>query len=101
MSKGTKFEFNGDLPMEMPIAFGVQNAEHETKDWANARFLMVVGANPLEMRLPDAHLLFEAPRTARAWSWSTPCSPPPRRRPTPGSGSAREPMRRSRSRSPT
>jgi nitrate reductase alpha subunit len=38
----------------------VQNAEHEAKDWANARFLLVVGANPLETRIPDAHFLFDA-----------------------------------------
>ncbi|GIU96201.1 MAG: molybdopterin oxidoreductase [Actinomycetota bacterium] len=60
MSHGTSFDFNGDLPMAMPITFGVQNAEHEAKDWANARFLLVVGANPLETRIPDAHFLFDA-----------------------------------------
>jgi nitrate reductase alpha subunit len=36
MSHGTSFDYNGDLPMGMPITFGVQNAEHEAKDWANA-----------------------------------------------------------------
>jgi anaerobic selenocysteine-containing dehydrogenase len=60
MSHGTSFDFNGDLPMGMPITFGVQNAEHETKDWANSRFLLVVGANPLDTRIPDAHFLFDA-----------------------------------------
>ena len=60
MSHGTSFDFNGDLPMAMPITFGVQNAEHEAKDWANAKFLLVVGANPLETRIPDAHFLFDA-----------------------------------------
>lgn len=60
MSHGTSFDYNGDLPMAMPITFGVQNAEHEAKDWANARFLLVVGANPLETRIPDAHFLFDA-----------------------------------------
>jgi anaerobic selenocysteine-containing dehydrogenase len=60
MSHGTSFDFNGDLPMGMPITFGVQNAEHEAKDWANARFLLIVGANPLETRIPDAHFLFDA-----------------------------------------
>jgi anaerobic selenocysteine-containing dehydrogenase len=60
MSHGTSFDFNGDLPMAMPITFGVQNAEHEAKDWANSRFLLVVGANPLETRIPDAHFLFDA-----------------------------------------
>lgn len=60
MSHGTSFDFNGDLPMAMPITFGVQNAEHEAKDWANARFLLIVGANPLETRIPDAHFVFDA-----------------------------------------
>jgi anaerobic selenocysteine-containing dehydrogenase len=60
MSHGTSFDYNGDLPMAMPITFGVQNAEHEAKDWANSRFLLVVGANPLETRIPDAHFLFDA-----------------------------------------
>jgi anaerobic selenocysteine-containing dehydrogenase len=60
MTHGTSFDYNGDLPMAMPITFGVQNAEHEAKDWANARFLLIVGANPLETRIPDAHFLFDA-----------------------------------------
>src|SRR3989304_1803641 len=60
MSHGTSFDFNGDLPMGMPITFGVQNAEHEAKDWANSKFLLVVGANPLETRIPAAHFLFDA-----------------------------------------
>ncbi len=60
MTHGTSFDFNGDLPMGMPITFGVQNAEHESKDWANSRFLLVVGANLLETRIPDAHFIFDA-----------------------------------------
>lgn len=60
MTHGTSFDFNGDLPMGMPITFGVQNAEHEAKDWANTRFALIVGANPLETRIPDAHFLLDA-----------------------------------------
>jgi anaerobic selenocysteine-containing dehydrogenase len=60
MTHGTSFDFNGDLPMGMPITFGVQNAEHETKDWANSRFLLIVGANPLDTRIPDAHFVLDA-----------------------------------------
>jgi anaerobic selenocysteine-containing dehydrogenase len=60
MTHGTSFDFNGDLPMGMPITFGVQNAEHEAKDWANSRFVLLVGANPIETRIPDAHFLFDA-----------------------------------------
>ena len=60
MNHGTSFDFNGDLPMGMPITFGVQNAEHEAKDWANSRFLLIVGANPIETRIPDAHFIFDA-----------------------------------------
>ena len=60
MTHGTSFDFNGDLPMGMPITFGVQNAEHEAKDWANSRFLLLVGANPLETRIPDVHFIFDA-----------------------------------------
>ena len=60
MTHGTSFDFNGDLPMGMPITFGVQNAEHEAKDWANSRFILAVGANPLETRIPDAHFLEDA-----------------------------------------
>jgi anaerobic selenocysteine-containing dehydrogenase len=57
---GTSFDFNGDLPMGMPITFGVQNAEHEAKDWANSRFLLLMGSNPVETRIPDVHFLFDA-----------------------------------------
>jgi anaerobic selenocysteine-containing dehydrogenase len=60
MSHGTSFDFNGDLPMGMPITFGVQNAEHEAKDWANSRFLLLVGSNPVETRIPDVHFIFDA-----------------------------------------
>jgi anaerobic dimethyl sulfoxide reductase subunit A len=60
MTHGTSFDFNGDLPMGMPITFGVQNAEHEAKDWANSRFLLLLGANPVETRIPDVHFLFDA-----------------------------------------
>jgi anaerobic selenocysteine-containing dehydrogenase len=60
MTHGTSFDFNGDLPMGMPITFGVQNVEHETKDWANSRFLLIVGANPMDTRIPDAHFVFDA-----------------------------------------
>jgi anaerobic selenocysteine-containing dehydrogenase len=60
MTHGTSFDFNGDLPMGMPITFGVQNAEHEAKDWANSRFLLLIGANPVETRIPDVHFLFDA-----------------------------------------
>jgi anaerobic selenocysteine-containing dehydrogenase len=60
MSHGTSFDFNGDLPMGMPITFGVQNAEHEAKDWANSRFLLLVGANPVETRIPDVHFIWDA-----------------------------------------
>ena len=60
MTHGTSFDFNGDLPMGMPITFGVQNAEHEAKDWANSRFLLLLGANPVETRIPDVHFIFDA-----------------------------------------
>jgi anaerobic selenocysteine-containing dehydrogenase len=60
MTHGTSFDFNGDLPMGMPITFGVQNSEHEAKDWANSRFLLLIGANPVETRIPDVHFLFDA-----------------------------------------
>jgi anaerobic selenocysteine-containing dehydrogenase len=60
MIHGTSFDFNGDLPMGMPITFGVQNAEHEAKDWANSRFLLLIGSNPVETRIPDVHFLFDA-----------------------------------------
>lgn len=60
MTHGTSFDLNGDLPMGMPITFGVQNAEHEAKDWMNSRFLLLVGSNPLETRIPDAHFIFDA-----------------------------------------
>src|SRR3990172_10214709 len=60
MSHGTSFDYNGDLPMGMPITFCVQNAEHEAKDWANSKFLLLVGANPVETRIPDVHFLFDA-----------------------------------------
>lgn len=60
MTHGTSFDFNGDLPMGMPITFGVQNAEHEAKDWVNSNFLLLIGSNPLETRVPDAKFLFDA-----------------------------------------
>lgn len=60
LTHGTSFDFNGDLPMGMPITFGVQNAEHEAKDWANSRFLLLLGSNPVETRIPDVHFVFDA-----------------------------------------
>ena len=60
MIHGTSFDFNGDLPMGMPITFGVQNAEHESKDWAKSRFILLIGANPLETRIPDVHFIHDA-----------------------------------------
>ena len=60
MTHGTSFDFNGDLPMGMPITFGVQNAEHESKDWAKSRFILLIGANPLETRIPDVHFIHDA-----------------------------------------
>jgi anaerobic selenocysteine-containing dehydrogenase len=60
MTHGTSFDFNGDLPMGMPITFGVQNAEHEAKDWANSRLLLLVGSNPVETRIQDVHFIFDA-----------------------------------------
>ena len=60
LTHGTSFDFNGDLPMGMPITFGVQNAECEAKDWANSRFLLLVGANPAETRIPDVHFIMDA-----------------------------------------
>ena len=60
LTHGTSFDLNGDLPMGMPITFGVQNAEHEAKDWANSKFLLLIGSNPLETRIPDTHFLFDA-----------------------------------------
>jgi anaerobic selenocysteine-containing dehydrogenase len=60
LTHGTSFDFNGDLPMGMPITFGVQNAEHEAKDWANSRFLLLLGSNPVETRIPDVHFIFDA-----------------------------------------
>ena len=60
MIHGTSFDFNGDLPMGMPITFGVQNAEHEAKDWANSRFLLLFGSNPVETRIPDVHFILDA-----------------------------------------
>lgn len=59
-SHGTFYDFNGDLPLSMPITFGVQCSEHESKDWANARCLLLFGANPVETRIPDAHFLMDA-----------------------------------------
>ncbi|MCJ7709969.1 MAG: molybdopterin-dependent oxidoreductase, partial [Chloroflexi bacterium] len=60
LTHGTSFDFNGDLPMGMPITFGVQCAEHEAKDWANSRFLLLIGSNPVETRIPDVHFIFDA-----------------------------------------
>jgi anaerobic selenocysteine-containing dehydrogenase len=60
MTHGTSFDFNGDLPMGMPITFGAQNAEHEAKDWANSRYLLLIGSNPVETRIPDVHFIFDA-----------------------------------------
>ena len=51
MTHGTSFDFNGDLPMGMPITFGVQNAEHESKDGPNSRFILFDRRQPAG----DAH----------------------------------------------
>lgn len=59
-SHGTFYDFNGDLPLSMPITFGVQCSDHEAKDWSNARYILFIGANPVESRIPDAHFIFDA-----------------------------------------
>lgn len=59
-SHGTFYDFNGDLPLAAPITFGVQCSDHESKDWSDAKYLLLVGANPVETRIPDAHFLFDA-----------------------------------------
>ncbi len=59
-SHGTFYDYNGDLALSMPITFGVQCSDHETKDWANSRLILLVGSNPVETRIPDAHFLSDA-----------------------------------------
>jgi anaerobic selenocysteine-containing dehydrogenase len=59
-SHGTFFDYNGDLPLSMPVTFGVQCSDHETKDWANSNLVLLVGSNPVETRIPDVHFLSDA-----------------------------------------
>ena len=94
MTHGTSFDFNGDLPMGMPITFGVQNAEHEAKDWANSRFLLLVGLQPGRDPDPGRPLHLRRRRARRpAGRRSTRASRPPPPRPTPtcASGPGRTP----------
>ena len=97
LTHGTSFDLNGDLPMGMPITFGVQNAEHEAKDWANSRFLLLIGAEPARDPHPRRPLPVRCGRARRAARGGRPdVLRRPRRRPTPGCRSPRAPTRRSR-----
>ena len=48
-SETAPIDSTSTIQIRPPITFGVQNAEHEAKDWANSRFLLLLGANPVDV----------------------------------------------------
>ncbi len=51
------YTMNGDLPIFWPMTFGVQTEEHESLEWANAKYIAIFGSNIVVTRLPDAKFL--------------------------------------------
>lgn len=54
------YDWYCDLPPGEPLTWGVQTDACESADWFNSKFIMLMGANLLETRIPDAHFLTEA-----------------------------------------
>ncbi|MHC1742077.1 MAG: molybdopterin-dependent oxidoreductase [Syntrophobacteraceae bacterium] len=54
------YDWYCDLPPGEPLTWGVQTDACESADWFNSKYIMLMGANLLETRIPDAHVMTEA-----------------------------------------
>lgn len=54
------YDWYCDLPPGEPMTWGVQTDACESADWYNSNYILVMGSNILETRIPDAHFLTEA-----------------------------------------
>lgn len=54
------YDWYCDLPPGEPLTWGVQTDACESADWFNSKYILLMGANLLETRIPDAHFLMEA-----------------------------------------
>lgn len=54
------YDWYCDLPPGEPLTWGVQTDSCESADWFNSKYILLMGANLLETRIPDAHFLTEA-----------------------------------------
>lgn len=54
------YDWYSDLPPGEPQTWGVQTDSCESADWVNSKLIMLMGANLLETRIPDAHYFTEA-----------------------------------------
>ncbi|AJE02766.1 molybdopterin-dependent oxidoreductase [Geobacter pickeringii] len=54
------YDWYCDLPPGEPLTWGVQTDSCESADWFNSKYIMLMGANLLETRIPDSHFYTEA-----------------------------------------
>lgn len=54
------YDWYCDLPPGEPLTWGVQTDACESADWFNSKYILIMGANLPETRIPDAHFLSEA-----------------------------------------
>ncbi len=54
------YDWYCDNPPGEPLTWGVQTDACEAADWFNSNYIMLMGANLLETRIPDAHFMTEA-----------------------------------------
>ena len=54
------YDWYCDLPPGQPQTWAVQTDACESADWVNSKLIMLMGANLLETRIPDAHYFTEA-----------------------------------------
>ena len=54
------YDWYCDLPPGQPQTWAVQTDSCESADWVNSKLIMLMGANLLETRIPDAHYFTEA-----------------------------------------
>jgi complex iron-sulfur molybdoenzyme family reductase subunit alpha len=53
------YDWYCDLPPGQPQTWGIQTDACESADWVNSSLIMLMGANLLETRIPDAHYFTE------------------------------------------
>ncbi|HET8538391.1 MAG TPA: molybdopterin-dependent oxidoreductase [Anaeromyxobacter sp.] len=54
------YDWYCDLPPGEPMTWGVQTDSCESADWFNSKYILIMGANLMETRIPDSHYFVEA-----------------------------------------